>query len=97
MLATFDKKVPEIDLLVAQGDSVTLGVQAYRPFIQEPDLLGVRKFPAGAGARVPESGPAPGSPAAGAAGGASATGTDTASSPDSGSMSPLDTTGSGSH
>jgi hypothetical protein len=48
MLATFDKKVPEIDLLVARGDSVTLGVQTYRPFVQEPDLLGVRKLPGGA-------------------------------------------------
>ena len=48
MLATFDKKVPEIDLLVARGDSVTLGVRAYRPFIEEPELLGVKKFPGGA-------------------------------------------------
>lgn len=55
MLATFDKKVPEIDLLVARGDSVTLGVQAYRPFIEEPELLGVKKFPGGA-ARTEGSG-----------------------------------------
>jgi hypothetical protein len=48
MLATFDHKVPEIDLLVARGDSVTLGVRAYRPFVQEPELLGVKKFPGGA-------------------------------------------------
>ncbi|HKK08026.1 MAG TPA: TOBE domain-containing protein [Gemmatimonadota bacterium] len=43
MLATFHKRVPEIDLLVAPGDSVTLGVDAYRPFIEGPELLGVRK------------------------------------------------------
>lgn len=43
MLATFQKRVPEIDLLVASGDSVTLGVAAYRPFVEGPELLGVRK------------------------------------------------------
>lgn len=43
LLATFRRRVPEIELLVARGDSVTLGVHAYRPFVEEPELLGVRK------------------------------------------------------
>ncbi|MDP2478984.1 MAG: hypothetical protein Q8W49_00595 [Candidatus Palauibacterales bacterium] len=64
MLATFDKKVPEIDLLVARGDSVTLGVPTYRPFVQEPELLGVKKFPGGA----PRTGGGVAAPAQGAAG-----------------------------
>jgi hypothetical protein len=48
MLATFEKRVAEIDLLVARGDSISLGVQTYRPFVEQPELLGVRKFPAAA-------------------------------------------------
>ncbi|HKK28562.1 MAG TPA: hypothetical protein VKB18_10800 [Gemmatimonadota bacterium] len=43
LLATFRRRVPEIELLVARGDSVTLGVSAYRPFVEGPELLGVRK------------------------------------------------------
>lgn len=50
LLATFRRRVPEIDLLVARRDSVTLGVDAYRPFVEEPELLGVRKPGEGVGA-----------------------------------------------
>lgn len=48
LLATFESRVPEIDLLVSKGDSVTLGLPAYRPFVKQPDILGVKKFPGGA-------------------------------------------------
>lgn len=42
-LVTFTRRVPEIDLLVAQGDSVTLGLGAYAPLVEDPTLAGVRK------------------------------------------------------
>lgn len=43
MLATFRQQVTEIALLVDEGDTVTLGVREYRPFVQDPTLVGVRK------------------------------------------------------
>jgi hypothetical protein len=43
ILVTFRKKIPEIDLLVEEGDSVTLGISKYRPFIDDPDIRKVRK------------------------------------------------------
>jgi small basic protein len=36
VLATFTKKVPEIDLLVEQGDSITLGLANTGPFVDDP-------------------------------------------------------------
>lgn len=69
MLATFQERVPEIDLLVARGDSVTLGVASYRPFIEEPALLSVRKPSEGWGAT---SGGAPAGAPAGSTGAARA-------------------------
>lgn len=49
MLATFRQQVTEIALLVDEGDTVTLGVREYRPFVQDPTLVGVWKgrVPAG--------------------------------------------------
>ncbi len=48
-LATFTEKVAEIDLLVEAGDAVTLGLGAYEPFVDNPQIRAVRKVdPAGA-------------------------------------------------
>ena len=46
MLATFTERVAEIDLLVAAGDTVTLGVPRYQPFVENPSFEGVRKVEA---------------------------------------------------
>lgn len=43
MLATFTERVAEIDLLVGVGDTVTLGVSRYQPFVENPTFEGVRK------------------------------------------------------
>lgn len=43
MLATFRQQVSEISLLVDEGDTVTLGVREYRPFVENPTLVGVWK------------------------------------------------------
>ena len=43
VLATFKQKVPEIDLLVDNGDEVTLGITSYEPFVEDPKILGVKK------------------------------------------------------
>lgn len=43
ILATFQKKVEEIDMLVEEGDLVTLGVPRYEPFVEDPPVLAVRK------------------------------------------------------
>jgi hypothetical protein len=42
-LATFSERVAEIDLLVDVGDTITLGVTGYEPFIDDPAFRGVRK------------------------------------------------------
>lgn len=42
-LATFTQRVPEIDLLVEEGDRVSLGGTRYEPFIQNPEIRGVEK------------------------------------------------------
>ncbi len=42
-LATFTEKVPEIDLLVEEADTVTLGLGGYEPFVENPAIRGVRK------------------------------------------------------
>ncbi len=43
ILVTFKKKVPEIDLLVEEGDTVNLDIRKYRPFVEDPDINRVRK------------------------------------------------------
>jgi hypothetical protein len=43
VLATFKKKVAEIDLLVQQGDTITLALSRYEPFVDEPAIERVRK------------------------------------------------------
>lgn len=43
LLATFTQQVSEIDLLVEEGDEVTLGLAQYAPFIHDPVIKGVMK------------------------------------------------------
>lgn len=43
MLVTFRERVPELHLLISRGDRVTVGVDEYRPFAQDPRLVGVKK------------------------------------------------------
>lgn len=69
-LATFTRRVSEIDLLVAEGDSVTLRVARYEPFVKDPVLEGVHK-PAGTSAApdssaLPHARPPPDTSSAGA-------------------------------
>lgn len=49
ILATFTKRIPEVDLLVAEGDALTLGLRRYEPFVQDPEILSVRKKTGGEG------------------------------------------------
>ena len=60
-LATFTERVPEIDLLVADGDTVTLALGTYEPFVENPTIQGVRKREVPSEERqpvtVPETGP----------------------------------------
>lgn len=58
VLATFRERVAEIDLLVEEGDSVALGLGRYRPFIEDPEVEGVRKA-AARGRRAGSASPAP--------------------------------------
>lgn len=55
ILATFQKKVPEIDMLVEEGDLVTLGVPRYEPFVEDPPVLAVRKQELPVAADEPET------------------------------------------
>ena len=43
MLATFEKTIAEISLLVEEGDIVTLAVRNYSPFVTDPPILRVNK------------------------------------------------------
>lgn len=43
VLATFKQRVPEIDMLVEEGDLLKLGVRRYEPFVEDPPILSVRK------------------------------------------------------
>jgi hypothetical protein len=56
ILATFRKKIAEINLLVEQGDSLTLLLPGYGPFVDDPPIERVRKEnaagPAGVGGPV---------------------------------------------
>lgn len=47
VLATFRKRTEELDLLIQEGDSVTLEVASTGPFADEPRLMQVKKFPRG--------------------------------------------------
>jgi small basic protein len=43
ILAIFKKQIPEVDLLVDQGDTVTLGLRRFEPFVEDPTIQSVRK------------------------------------------------------
>jgi hypothetical protein len=43
ILATFNTKIPEVDLLVAEGDALTLGLRRFEPFVEDPVIQSVRK------------------------------------------------------
>jgi hypothetical protein len=43
LLATFKKKVPQIDLLVNTGDRIEFTINSYKPFIQDPFIKKVKK------------------------------------------------------
>src|SRR4030095_15971926 len=43
VLATFKRRVAEIDLLVQQGDALTMAVSRYAPFVEDPAIERVRK------------------------------------------------------
>lgn len=43
IVATFKEKTPEIDLLIGEGDRVTLALRAYKPFVEDPSIQRVRK------------------------------------------------------
>lgn len=45
VLATFTRQVAEIDLLVARGDTVSLALDGYRPFVEDPEIERVVKGP----------------------------------------------------
>lgn len=59
ILATFRKKIPEVDLLVAEGDTLTLGLRRFEPFVEDPAIQSVKKKipgdapPSGAPGRTP--------------------------------------------
>jgi hypothetical protein len=57
LLATFTKQIPEIDLLVEEGDEVTLGLAQYAPFVHDPSIKGVMKPDHLPMQTRPESGP----------------------------------------
>lgn len=50
LLAVIRRRVPEIDLLVDEGDSITLSVDTYAPLLEDPVIAAVRKP---GGRRVP--------------------------------------------
>ena len=43
ILATFNTRIPEVDLLVAEGDALTLGLRRFEPFVEDPAIQSVRK------------------------------------------------------
>lgn len=45
ILAAFKKRVTEIDLLVEQGDTVTLRLSRYEPLVEDPPIERVKKPP----------------------------------------------------
>ncbi len=63
VLATFTQRVSEIDLLVVPGDTVSLSLDGYRPFVEDPEIVRVIKARAGQeiseppAALSPEGGP----------------------------------------
>ena len=59
ILATFRQRVPEIDLLVGEGDILTLALPGYQPFVDDPAIRRVRKQNTQGSAVGAEPGPFP--------------------------------------
>jgi len=59
ILATFKKKIPEVDLLVAEGDALTLGLRRFEPFVEDPTIQSVRKKTPAEGPPTGAAGPTP--------------------------------------
>lgn len=49
-LVTFTDRLEEIDLLIQEGDEVTLALRGFEPFVKDPQIRRVRKPEAAAGA-----------------------------------------------
>ena len=100
LIASFTERVSEIAMLVAPGDTVTIAVDDYDPFVENPDFEGVRKGsgpPGGepgpnAGEGVGREGTGPPSSPGQARGGAGAA-EDTSSAGSAGGAAPGDSTG----
>lgn len=58
LLATFSKKVDELDLLIAEGYAVTIRLKNYSPFVENPKVERVDAIPG----RPKGEPPAPSSP-----------------------------------
>ena len=43
VLATFKHRITEIELLVKEGDLITLALDRYEPFVENPEIARVRK------------------------------------------------------
>ena len=43
ILAIFRKRILEVDLLVAEGDALTLDLRRFEPFVEDPAIQNVRK------------------------------------------------------
>lgn len=43
LLASFQQKRNDVDILVDEGDSISLNADRYRPFLEEPTILSVEK------------------------------------------------------
>lgn len=60
ILAIFTRRISEVDLLVAEGDALTLGLRRFEPFVEDPAIQSVRKkkpaegVPSGGAGRGPE-------------------------------------------
>jgi hypothetical protein len=54
ILGTFSKKIDEINLLVETGDTVTLTIPGYQPFLNDPEITRVAKSTGRPGAQPPE-------------------------------------------
>jgi hypothetical protein len=65
VLATFTRNAAAVDLLVAEGDTLTLALRGYQAFVDDPTIRRVRKpeSPGAAPGGPPASAPTPPSPA----------------------------------
>ena len=50
ILATFKRMIAEVDLLVGDGDTLTLALRRFEPFVEDPAIRSVKKRVPGASA-----------------------------------------------